>query len=91
MKKMHIVGRVLKKRVKKAVESLQMLFFCCLMIGVVMLPGVLVAALFFGTSAEVLAAGGFASLMLVGLVLMVIDAVKKFRKDYREEEENWDD
>ena len=62
-----------------------------MMLVIIAIPGILVAAIFFGTSAKALYYGGVYSIIIVACLCNVVDAVRKFFKNFKEEADNWDD
>ncbi len=85
MKALGIIGKLLFKRIK-AVSEMAIVFLLSLVgVAICALPGVAIAALFWGTTTEILFTGGLLFLSFCGLVIWVVKAITKFCRDFKTE------
>ena len=90
MKTLRIIGKVLGRRIKSVCEMFIVIVIAMLGICLCSLPGVAIAAIFFGTTKEILIAGGVLFISACGLVMGVVDWIKKFRSEVKAEKNKFD-
>ena len=85
MSTLKIIGKILKRKIRFATEIALVFLISAVLICIYCIPGVLIAAKFFGTTNEILFMGGWLWLSLSGLVLIIVKGIIKFCSEIKAE------